>query len=124
MRFNSEGTKKFDEVTARNIGRPVAIFLDEFPVTFPRVQENISTGEAIITGEFTLDEAKKLSIQLNAGALPVAIELIEQRSIGATLGAEVRQKKCSRRGDWIGDGDWLYVDVLRLFGCFWPVWAW
>ncbi len=90
--FSSEGAEKFSEITKRNIGRPVAIFLDEIPVTVPRVQEQITAGEAIISGEFTVEEAKKLSIQLNAGALPVPIKLIEQRNIGANLGAESVQK--------------------------------
>lgn len=86
--FNNEGGKKFAEITSRNVGRPVAIFLDQVPITIPRVQEPITTGEAVITGEFTLEEAKKTVIQLNAGALPVPIEIIEQRNVGATLGSE------------------------------------
>lgn len=92
LNFSDEGAKKFSEITARNVGKPVAIFLDQFLLTAPMVQEQITTGEAIISGDFTLDEAKKLSIQLNAGALPVPIKLIEQRNIGATLGAESVQK--------------------------------
>lgn len=92
LQFNSEGTDKFAEITGRNIGKPVAIFLDEFPVTIPLVREKINAGEAVITGDFSLDEAKKMVIQLNAGALPVPIEIIEQRSIGATLGAESVQR--------------------------------
>jgi preprotein translocase subunit SecD len=92
LNFSAEGMKKFSEITGRNIGKRVAIFLDEMPVTAPQVQERITTGEAIISGDFTLDEAKKLSIQLNAGALPVPIKMIEQRNIGATLGAESVQK--------------------------------
>jgi preprotein translocase subunit SecD len=92
LKFSSEGAQKFAEITGRNVQKPVAIFLDEFPVTAPMVQEKITTGDAIISGEFTLDEAKKLSIQLNAGALPVPIKTIEQRNIGATLGEESVQK--------------------------------
>ncbi len=90
--FSVEGAKKFAEITSRNVGKQVAIFLDEMPVTAPTVQEPITNGEAIISGQFTLDEAKKLSIQLNAGALPVPIKLIEQRNIGASLGSESIQK--------------------------------
>ncbi len=90
--FSSEGGTKFSEITGRNISKQVAIFLDEFPVTAPTVQERITTGEAIISGEFTIEEAKQLVIQLNAGALPVPITLIEQRNIGATLGADSVQK--------------------------------
>ncbi len=92
LEFNSEGAQKFAEITSRNVGKPVAIFLDEFPVTAPNVQEAITSGEAVISGDFLLEEAKQLSIQLNAGALPVPIKLIEQRNIGATLGAESVQK--------------------------------
>jgi len=92
LTFSQEGAKKFAEITGRNVGKPVAIFLDQLPITAPTVQEQITTGDAIISGRFTLDEAKKLSIQLNAGALPVPINLIEQRNIGATLGNESVQK--------------------------------
>lgn len=92
LKFSAEGSQKFAEITGRNINKPVAIFLDEFPVTAPRVEEKITSGDAIISGEFTLDEAKKLSIQLNAGALPVPIKIIEQKNIGATLGEESIQK--------------------------------
>ena len=92
LKFSTEGSQKFAEITGRNVNKPVAIFLDEFPVTAPRVQEKITTGDAIISGEFTLDEAKKLSIQLNAGALPVPIKVIEQKNVGATLGEESIQK--------------------------------
>jgi len=92
LEFSTEGTKKFAEITTRNVQKPVAIFLDEFPVTAPTVQEPITSGDAIISGQFTLEEAKKMSIQLNAGALPVPIKLIEQKNVGATLGAESVQK--------------------------------
>ena len=92
LRFSDEGAQKFSAITQRNVGKPVAIFLDELPVTIPLVQEAITTGEAIISGEFTPKQAKKLSIQLNAGALPVSIEIIQQRNIGATLGIQSVQK--------------------------------
>jgi preprotein translocase subunit SecD len=92
LKFSPEGTKKFAEITTRNVGKPVAIFLDELPITAPTVQEPITSGDAVISGQFTLDEAKKLSIQLNAGALPVPIKLIEQRNVGASLGAESVKK--------------------------------
>lgn len=88
IEFNPQGTKKFADITARNIGKPLAIFLDDQIVTAPVVNAAISTGQASITGDFTLDEAKRLTIQLNAGALPVPIKIIEQRNIGATLGRE------------------------------------
>ncbi len=92
LEFSGEGAKKFGEITERNVGKPVAIFLDELPVTQPIVQEKITTGQAVISGEFTTEEAKLLATQLNAGALPVSIEVVEQRNIGATLGAESVRK--------------------------------
>ncbi len=86
--FTKEGGDKFAEITGKNIGKPVAIVLDGEIVSAPNVQEKIVGGTAQITGSFTLDEAKNLSIQLNAGALPVPVKVVEERTIGATLGAE------------------------------------
>lgn len=86
LEFSEEGGKKFEEITRRNVGKPLAIFLDNTPLSVPRVDEPISGGRAVIRGQFTLDEVKALSIQLNAGALPVPVAVVEQRSIGATLG--------------------------------------
>jgi len=92
LEFNAEGAKKFGEITTKNTGRIVAIFLDETPISTPKVEEPITTGQAVIKGGFTRQEAQKLSVQLNAGALPVPIRLIEQRNVGATLGEESVQK--------------------------------
>lgn len=88
IEFSPDGAKKFSEITAKNIGKPLAIFLDDQLVKAPTVESAITDGKAIISGNFTPDEAKKLTIQLNAGALPVPIHIIEQRNIGATLGVE------------------------------------
>jgi len=88
LEFDSTGAKMFEEITGRNVGRPVAIFLDDFPLSIPTVQQQITGGQAIITGNFSLEEAKKLSIAINSGALPVSIRLIEQRNIGPTLGQD------------------------------------
>lgn len=92
LEFNNEGAKLFEEVTKRNVGKPVAIFLDEFLLSAPTVQQAISGGQAVITGNFSLNEAKKLSIAINSGALPVSIKLIEERHIGPTLGEEQVRK--------------------------------
>ncbi|MBI2593673.1 protein translocase subunit SecD [Candidatus Daviesbacteria bacterium] len=88
IEFNPEGATKFAEITKRNIGKPLAIFLDNQFISAPTVQQEIVGGNAVISGNFSTDEAKALSIQLNAGALPVPIEIIEQRLIGPSLGAE------------------------------------
>jgi len=92
LQFDSEGTKLFAQITEKNLQKPVAIELDEGIISAPTVQSVIENGQAVITGKFTIDEAKKLAIQLNAGALPVPITLVEQRSIGPTLGSESVKK--------------------------------
>ena len=86
--FTAEGAEKFAELTRRNIGRPLPIFLDGQPISAPTVQQEILGGSAVITGQFSPQEAKQLAIQLNAGALPVPIKILEQRLIGPTLGQE------------------------------------
>lgn len=86
LEFDSAGAELFGEITKRNVGKPVGIFIDGFPVTTPIVQSAITTGEAVISGEFDSQSAKNLAIQLNAGALPVPIEIISQRNVGASLG--------------------------------------
>ncbi len=88
LEFNSEGAQKFADATKRNIGKQIAIFLDEDLLSAPTVQNEITDGKARITGKFSLQEAKNLAIQLNAGALPVPLKLAEQKNIGATLGEE------------------------------------
>jgi len=88
IEFNDEGAKKFEDLTEKNVGKPLAIFLDQDLVSSPIVQEKIVGGSAQITGDFSVDQAKNLSIQLNAGALPLSVELVEQRTVGATLGEE------------------------------------
>ncbi len=87
LEFNDEGAKLFSEITGRNVGKPVAIFLDNLPLSVPKVQQKIDGGQAQITGRFTLKEAKDLVARLNAGALPVPIALITQSTVGPTLGA-------------------------------------
>ncbi|MEK7096819.1 MAG: protein translocase subunit SecD, partial [Patescibacteria group bacterium] len=92
LKFNKKGADLFAAITKRNIGKPVGIFLDSMPLTTPTVQTEILDGSAVITGNFTSDEAKKLTIAINSGALPLPIKLVEQKNIGASLGeAEVRK---------------------------------
>ncbi len=86
LTFNSDGAKLFQEITARNIGKQVAIFLDGEIISAPTVQTEITGGSAVITGSFNLTEAKLLAQRLNAGALPVSIKLLSQQTIGPTLG--------------------------------------
>ncbi len=90
IEFTADGAKKFGEITKKNVGKPLGMFLDGVPISWPPpiVQQEIIGGNAVITGSFTIEEAKNLAIQLNAGALPVPIKIIEQHSIGPTLGQE------------------------------------
>lgn len=88
LTFTKEGSKKFSEITGRNIGKPLPIVLDGQVISAPTVQGKIDSVDAQITGNFTIDEAKNLVVQLNAGALPVPVKLIEERTVGATLGAD------------------------------------
>jgi preprotein translocase subunit SecD len=92
LEFSSQGAKIFADVTRRNIGKQVGIFLDYFPISAPTVQTEIPNGQAVISGNFTIDEANKLAIAINSGALPLPIKLVEQRNIGPTLGASEVQK--------------------------------
>lgn len=88
LEFNEEGATLFEEITGRNIGKPVAIFLDGQPIEIPTVQEKISGGTAQITGKFTPDEARKMVERFNAGALSAPMNLVSQQTVGASLGNE------------------------------------
>ena len=88
LTFTSDGAEKFADITSRNVGSIVAIALDNVLIQAPRVNEPIFGGNAVITGQYTTEEANNLQIQLNAGALPVSLSVLEQRAIGATLGQE------------------------------------
>lgn len=92
LKFDEEGAEKFAEITKRNAGKRVPIALDDQIISAPIVETEIRGGSAIIKGDFDLEEAKELSIQLNAGALPVPIKLVSERTIGASLGTESVQK--------------------------------
>ena len=92
LTLNSEGTKLFAEITKRDIGKRVAIFLDGQPISIPVVESEIPNGQAVISGTFTATEAKELAGRLNAGALPVPVKLISQQTIGASLGQDSLQK--------------------------------
>ncbi len=88
LEFDDEGAKLFEDITARNVGKPVAIFLDGYAISMPTVNEKITGGKAVITGRFTTVEAKELVKRLNSGALPVPITLVNQQTVGASLGQE------------------------------------
>lgn len=86
LAFNEEGKKLFGEITKANVGKLVAIYLDGQPISTPKVNEAITDGNAIISGTFSLKEAKELKGRLNSGAIPVPITLVQTETVGATLG--------------------------------------
>lgn len=88
LEFNSEGARIFDKVTAENVGKRLAIVLDNTVYSAPQIRERISGGKASITGGFTMDEAKDLAIVLRAGALPAPVRVVQNITIGPTLGQD------------------------------------
>ena len=87
IRFNREGAAAFEEATAANIGRQIAIVLDDVVISAPVVQSRIG-AEGRITGRFTREEAIRLQVMLRAGSLPLNVEILENRSVGPTLGSD------------------------------------
>jgi len=88
IQFNDEGAKLFETLTAKNVGKPIAIFVGGTKISSPKVDEKISGGKAVIKGTFTSEEAKDLARNLNTGAIPAPILLSGEYTIGATLGEE------------------------------------
>lgn len=89
--FTTQGRQKFSEVAKKNINKPIALFLDQSdsPLSMPVVSPDLAQGltdDPVITGNFTFDSAKQLSIQIRAGALPVPVQVLQQETVGATLG--------------------------------------
>ncbi len=92
LEFNSEGSRVFDRITGENVGKRIAIVLDNTVYSAPVVRERISGGKASITGGFSPDEAKDLAIVLRAGALPAPVTVIQNITIGPTLGEDSIRK--------------------------------
>jgi SecD/SecF fusion protein len=103
MSMNSEGAKLWKNLTASNIGKSVAIVLDNYVYSFPTVQSEIPNGRSSITGNFTLEEAKDLANILKAGKLPTPAKIVEEAIVGPTLGAEA-----------INSGLWSFVVAFCL----------
>ena len=93
LRFTNEGRQKFSDLAKENVGKPVGIFLDENsnPLSMPTIGSDLATGvieDPVISGSFDIDTANNLSLQIRAGALPVPVKILEQKTVGATLGSE------------------------------------
>jgi preprotein translocase subunit SecD len=92
IEFTPNGARIFGELTENNVGRHLAIVLDGTLYSAPRINERIPGGRAVITGQFTVDEARDLAIVLRAGALPAPVQILEERTVGPSLGADsIRQ---------------------------------
>ncbi len=92
LEFDPRGAKMFDRITAKNVKKRLAIILDDNVYSAPVIQERISGGRAQITGIFDLNEAKDLAIVLRAGALPAPVKILENRSVGPSLGKDLVDK--------------------------------
>jgi preprotein translocase subunit SecD len=86
--FDGQGGRKFARVTQENVGKPFAIILDNQVISAPRINEPILGGQAQISGNFTVESANQLAIALRSGKLPVALKVIEERTVGPDLGAD------------------------------------
>ncbi len=86
LRFNDEGSELFAKITRENVGSVLGIFLDGNLIEAPFIREEIAGGEAVITGDFTPDQAKQVVRDLNYGALPMPVSLLSSETIGASLG--------------------------------------
>ena len=88
FRFNSSGAQRFGKVTQENVGRPFAIVLDGQVISAPVIRDAILGGTGQISGNFSVEDANTLSILLRSGALPASLDVIEERSVGPSLGAD------------------------------------
>jgi preprotein translocase subunit SecD len=88
FRFDQTGARKFGRVTSKNVGRLLAIVLDGKVISAPRINEPITGGSGIITGQFSVGETQRVSLLLRAGALPAPVSFLEERSVGPGLGKD------------------------------------
>jgi len=92
LEFSQEGAEKFADLTRKNVGKHIAILLDKQMLTNPVVEEPISGGKAVITGNRSIEEAQRIAILLRSGSLPVKMEILETRTVGPTLGQDSKDK--------------------------------
>jgi preprotein translocase subunit SecD len=121
IKFNAQGAADFDRITNENVRKRLAIVLDGVVHSAPVIQERISGGQAQITGNFTMDEARDLAIVLRAGALPAPVNILEERTVGPSLWAAIRSGRVFWRPlsvrFWLFSS-WLFITV---FPARWPI---
>jgi len=115
FKFDTAGGKRFGDVTRDNVGKQLAIVLDDKVISAPVIREPILGGNGIISGNFTTEEAKDLALLLRAGALPAPLNILEERSVGPSLGEDsIRAGKIAA-----GVGFGLVVGCMALiYGLF------
>ena len=118
FRLNTQGAKRFCDVSRENVGRPFAIVLDDVIISAPNIREAICGGQGQISGSFTVKEANDLALLLRAGALPAPLEIIEERTVGPSLGAD--SVEAGKIASLIGLALVLVFMIVAygLFGCF------
>ena len=115
FRFNHAGARKFADITSENIGKPFAVVLDNKVITAPVIRSPIMGGTGVISGNFTVQSANDLSLLLRAGALPAPLKVIEERSVGPSLGAD--SIKAGTLASVIGIG-LVILFMLMFYGLF------
>jgi preprotein translocase subunit SecD len=118
FRFNNSGARKFGNFTRDNVGRPFAIVLDDEVISAPVIREPILGGSGQISGSFTVETANQLAIQLKSGALPAKLTIVEERTVGPSLGADsVQAGKWAIIAGFIGVMAYMTLGY-GLFGLF------
>ena len=90
--LKNEEANIFSDYTTRNVGTVLAIVLDKQIISAPRINEPITDGQGVISGDFTLEGANELAVQLRYGSLPIPLTVVETRTVGPTLGSDSLQK--------------------------------
>jgi protein-export membrane protein SecD len=112
FRFDATGAKRFARVTQENVGLPFAIVLDGKVISAPVIREPILGGSGQISGNFTVQEANDLAVLLRSGALPAKLTVIEERTVGASLGAD--SIAAGKKATWLG----LLLVVIFMFAAY------
>jgi preprotein translocase subunit SecD len=115
FRFNTNGARRFAQVTQENVGRPFAIILDNEVISAPVIREPITSGSGQISGSFTVEAANNLAILLRAGALPAPLTIIEERTVGPGLGQDSIEK--GKIASYVGSA-MVIAFMLVTYGLF------
>ena len=118
FRLTRAGAQRFDELTATNVGKQLAIVLDGSVYSAPVIRSRIGGGSGVIEGNFTMEEARSLAIVLRAGALPAPVRIVEERTVGASLGEDSIRSGLTACALGIGAVFVFFVAYYKLLGLF------